>query len=56
MEFLQGVVGKMGLINFFWEPTAAGKGGAENMAATRLMREIHEIISSEVLEKVELNF
>lgn len=32
-----------------WEPTAAGKGGAECVAAARLMRAIQEVISWAVL-------
>lgn len=39
-------LGSSGRLNFFWEPMAAGKGGAENMAATTLMRVIHECICS----------
>lgn len=42
-------LGSSGRLNFFWEPMAAGKGGAENMAATTLMRVIHECICSEFL-------
>lgn len=42
--------GKMGRQNFFMEPMAAGKAGAENSAATRLMRKIQDIISSSLLE------
>lgn len=36
----------MGLQNLLWEPTAAGNGGDEWRAETRLMRLIHECISS----------
>lgn len=36
-------------LNFFWEPMAAGKGGAENMAATMLMRVIQDCICSALL-------
>ena len=39
-------LGSSGRLNFFWELMAAGKGGAENMAATTLMRVIHECICS----------
>jgi len=42
--------GSSGRQNFFMEPMAAGKAGAENSAATRLMRKIHDIISSSLLE------
>lgn len=44
-------LGSRGRLNFFWEPMAAGKGGAENMAATTLMRVIHECICSGFLRK-----
>lgn len=44
-------LGSSGRLNFFWEPMAAGKGGAENMAATTLMRVIHECICSGFLRK-----
>ena len=43
----------MGLVNLFWEPTAAGKGGEEWSAATRLMRQIHELISALDLQREE---
>lgn len=42
-------MGRMGLTNLRWEPTAAGKGGAECVAAARLMRAIQEVISLAVL-------
>lgn len=42
-------LGSRGRLNFFWELTAAGKGGAENMAATTLMRVIHDCICSRLL-------
>lgn len=42
-------LGSRGRLNFFWDPMAAGKGGAENMAATTLMRVIQECICSELL-------
>lgn len=44
-------LGSSGRLNFFWEPMAAGKGGAENMAATTLMRVIQECICSGFLRK-----
>lgn len=44
-------LGSSGRLNFFWEPMAAGKGGAENMAATTLMRVIHECICSGFLRE-----
>lgn len=44
--------GNRGLQNFFMEPMAAGKAGAENSAATKLMRKIHDIISSSLLTQV----
>lgn len=40
----------MGRTNLRWEPTAAGKGGAECVAAARLMRAIQELISLAVLK------
>lgn len=42
--------GRMGRQNFFMEPMAAGKAGAENSAATRFIRKIQDIISSSLLE------
>lgn len=42
-------MGRMGRTNLRWEPTAAGKGGAECVAAARLMRAIQEVISLAVL-------
>lgn len=44
-----GAAGRMGRTKRRWEPTAAGKGGEEKRAATKLMREIQENISSDVL-------
>ncbi len=41
--------GRRGRLNFLWEPMAAGKGGAENMAATVLMRVIQDCICSALL-------
>lgn len=41
--------GSSGRLNFFWEPMAAGKGGAENMADTALIRVIHDCICSALL-------
>src|SRR4029434_416143 len=38
--------GSIGLQNFFIEPMAAGKAGAEERAATRFILKIHESISS----------
>lgn len=38
--------GRIGLKNLLWEPTAAGNGGEEWRAETRLMRLIHEFIST----------
>ena len=35
----------------YHEPTGAGKGGAENVAATRLMASIHSFISQKFLQK-----
>lgn len=43
------VPGSSGRLNFFCEPIAAGKGGAENMAATVLIRVIHDCICSAFL-------
>lgn len=43
--------GRMGRQNFFMEPMAAGKAGAENSAATRFIRKIQDIISSSLLER-----
>ena len=43
------VPGSSGLLNFFWEPMAAGKGGDENMAATALIRVIQDCICSAFL-------
>ena len=42
-------LGSRGRLNFFWELTAAGNGGAENMAATTLMRVIQDCICSRLL-------
>lgn len=44
-----GAAGRMGRTKRRWDPTAAGKGGEEKRAATKLMREIQENISSGVL-------
>lgn len=41
--------GSSGRQNFFMELTAAGKAGAEKMAATRLIRRIQDSISSLLL-------
>jgi len=41
--------GSSGRLNFFCEPMAAGKGGAENMAATVLILVIHDCICSAFL-------
>lgn len=46
-------MGRMGLTNLRWEPTAAGKGGAECVAAARLIRAIQEAISLAVLQTKE---
>lgn len=43
----------MGRTNLRWEPTAAGKGGAECVAAARLMRETQELMSLAVLRAEE---
>lgn len=43
--------GRMGRQNFFMEPMAAGKAGAEKSAATRFIRKIQDIISSSLLER-----
>lgn len=43
--------GRRGRLNFFCEPMAAGKGGAENMAATVLMRVIQDCICSALLRE-----
>lgn len=48
-ELCAGPIGRMGRTNLRWEPTAAGKGGAECVAAARLMRAIQEVISWAVL-------
>lgn len=45
--------GRMGRQNFFMEPIAAGKAGAENSAATRFILKIHDIISSSLLRRRE---
>lgn len=39
-------LGRSGRLNFLCDPIAAGNGGAENIAATTLMRVIHECICS----------
>lgn len=41
--------GSNGRLKRFWEPMAAGKGGAEEAAATTLMRVIHDCICSPFL-------
>lgn len=46
------VPGSSGRLNFFCEPMAAGKGGAENMAATVLIRVIQDCICSAFLRRV----
>lgn len=46
--------GSRGRLNLFWEPMAAGNGGAENMAATTLMRVIHDCICSAFLQNKRL--
>ena len=43
------VAGSSGRLNFFWDPMAAGNGGAENTAATQLILLIHPWISSGLL-------
>lgn len=43
--------GRRGRLNFFCEPMAAGKGGAENIAATVLMRVIQDCICSALLRE-----
>lgn len=43
------VAGSSGRLNFFWDPMAAGNGGAENTAATQLILLIHPCISSGLL-------
>lgn len=43
------VAGRSGRLNFFWDPMAAGNGGAENTAATQLILFIHPCISSALL-------
>lgn len=48
-DSLDVVPGSSGRLNFFWEPMAAGKGGAENMAATVLIRVIQDCICSAFL-------
>lgn len=45
------VAGRSGRLNFFWEPMAAGNGGAENTAATQLILLIHPCISSGLLRE-----
>lgn len=52
-ELWAGPTGRMGRTNLRWEPTAAGKGGAECVAAARLMRAIQELISFAVLRAEE---
>ena len=43
------VAGRSGRLNFFWEPIAAGNGGAEKTAATQLILLIQVCISSWLL-------
>lgn len=43
--------GSSGRLKRFWEPIAAGNGGAENMAATTLMRVIQDCICSGFLQE-----
>lgn len=38
--------GRIGLKNLLWEPTAAGNGGDDRRAETKLIRLIHEFIST----------
>lgn len=45
------VAGRGGRLNFFWEPIAAGNGGAEKTAATQLILLIQVCISSWLLEE-----
>lgn len=45
------VAGRSGRLNFFWEPIAAGNGGAEKTAATQLILLIQACISSWLLGK-----
>lgn len=45
------VAGRSGRLNFFWEPIAAGNGGAEKTAATQLILLIQVCISSWLLGK-----
>lgn len=49
-DSLDVVPGRSGRLNFFCEPMAAGKGGDENMAATVLIRVIHDCICSAFLQ------
>lgn len=47
------VAGRSGRLNFFWDPMAAGNGGAENTAATQLILFIHPCISSVLLRETD---
>lgn len=55
-ELWAGLMGRIGLTNLRWEPTAAGNGGAECVAAAKLMRAIQEAISLAVLQAKEVMF
>lgn len=50
-DSLEAELGSSGRLNFFCEPIAAGRGGAENMAATVLMRVIQDCICSAFLHE-----
>lgn len=52
-DSLDMVPGSSGRLNFFWEPMAGGKGGAENMAATVLIRVIQDCICSAFLNRAK---
>lgn len=49
------VAGRSGRLNFFWEPMAAGNGGAENTAATQLILLIQPCISSGLLGEEDVD-
>lgn len=53
-DILVVVAGSSGRLNFFCDPMAAGKEGAENMAATELMTLIQDSISSGLLRRKEM--
>lgn len=55
-DILVVVAGSSGRLNFFCEPMAAGKEGAENMAATELIILIHDSISSGLLQGKQMWF